>query len=80
MLDLTMVYYHIILTEDAIIICKTILSWVKYHCKCLTMVVANLPDIFKQKTNDLFQVFEFICPNLYDLLILPKVYCTVQVY
>ena len=32
----------------------------KYRYKRLPMGVANSPDIFQQKMNDLFQVFEFI--------------------
>ena len=32
----------------------------KYRYKHLTMRVANSPDIFQQKMNDLFHGFEFI--------------------
>ena len=33
------------------------------------MGVANYPDIFQQKVNDLFNRFEFICAQIYELLI-----------
>ena len=35
--------------------------------------VTNSPDIFKQKMNDLFHGFEFICLCIDDILILTKV-------
>ena len=34
------------------------------------MGVANSPDIFQQKKNNLFQVFEFIFAYMYEILIL----------
>ena len=40
------------------------------------MGVANSPDIFQQKMNDLFHGFEFICAYIYKILILTKVYWT----
>ena len=36
------------------------------------MGVANFPDIFQQKMNDLFHVFEFIRSYIDDLFILTK--------
>ena len=36
------------------------------------MGVANWPDIFQYKMNNLFHVFEFISANIYDMLILSK--------
>ena len=44
----------------------------KYWYKILSMGVANSPDIFQQKMNDLFHGFEFICAYIYDLLIWTK--------
>ena len=44
--DLSMGCYHIQLAENKINLCMIVLSWSKYCYKCLTMVVANLPDIF----------------------------------
>ena len=38
------------------------------------MGVANSTDIFQQKMNDLFHVFEFIRAYIYDILILTKGY------
>ena len=36
------------------------------------MVIDNLPDIFQQKRNDFFHVFELIRVYINDLLILTK--------
>ena len=41
---------------------------------CLSMGVANLSDIFQQKTNELFHGFEFIRAYIDELLILTKGY------
>ena len=38
------------------------------------MEVANFPDIFQQKMNELFDEFEFICTYIDGLLILTKGY------
>ena len=39
----------------------------KYRYKHLPMGVANSPDIFHQKMNDLLHVFEFICAYIHDI-------------
>ena len=44
----------------------------KYRYKNLPMGVANSPDIFQQKINDLFRGFEFIRAYIDDILILTK--------
>ena len=72
-LGLNMGYYHIQLRENASNLCTIILPWGKYRYKRLPMVVANLPDIFQQKMNDLFHGFEFIRAYMDDILILTKV-------
>ena len=59
-LDLNMGYYHIRLSENASNLCTIIIPWGKYRYKRLPMRVANSPDIFQQKMNDLFHAFEFI--------------------
>ena len=46
----------------------------KYWHNRLPMVVANSPDIFQQKMNDLFRIFELIRAYIDDLLILTKGY------
>ena len=74
--DLNMGYYHIQLIKNASNLCTFILLWIKYRCKPLPMGVANLPDIFQQKMNDLFHGFEFIPTYIDDLLILTKGYWT----
>ena len=71
-LYLNMVYYNIQLTEDTSILCTIIISRGKYHHKLLTMVLANSPDNFQQKINDLFQGLEFIHTYIDDLLILKR--------
>ena len=44
----------------------------KYCYKCLPMGVANSPEFFQQKMNDLFHGFEFIRAYIDDLFILTK--------
>ena len=46
---------------------------------CLTMGVANSPENFQQKTNELFYEFDFIRAYIDDLLILTKGDWTVHV-
>ena len=71
-IDLNMGYYRIQITEDASNLCTIILPWKNYHYKRLPTGVDNSLDIFQQKTNYLFQVFEFVCAYIGDLLILTK--------
>ena len=71
-LDLDIRYYHIQLNKNASNVCTIITLWGKYRYKCLAMKVAKPPDIFQQKTNYLFHIFEFIRAYIYDLSILPK--------
>ena len=71
-LDLSMVYYHIRLSKNASKLCTIIIRWGGYCYKRLIMGVANSPDIFQQKMNYLFYVFELICAYIYDVLILTK--------
>ena len=56
-LDLNMGYYHIRISKNASNLYTIILPWGKYRYKRLPIGVANLPDIFQQKMNDLFHVF-----------------------
>ena len=71
-LDLKMGYYHIRLKENASNLCTIILAWVKYCYNCLQMGAANSPDIFQQKTNDLFHGFGFLRAYIYEHLVLTK--------
>ena len=71
-LDLNMGYYHIRLSKNASNFCMIVLTWLKYHYKHLPMGVAISPDIFQQKMNDLFHVFEFICSYIYKKIIFKK--------
>ena len=52
----------------------------KYRYKRLPMGVANSPDIFQQKINDLFHGFEFIRAYIDDWLILTKRDCMYHVH
>ena len=74
--DLNMEYYHIQLSKNASNLYTIILPWEKYFFKHLPMGVANSPEIFQQKMNDLSHVFEFIRTYIYDQLILTKEYWT----
>ena len=56
-LDLSMGYYFIPLKENASDFCTIIILWRKYLYKRLPMGIANFPDIFQQKMNDLFHGF-----------------------
>ena len=79
-LDLNVGYYHIWFRYNASNLCMIILSWVKYCSKRLTMRVANSPDIFQQKMNDLFCGFQFICAYIYEILVFKKVEWTYHVH
>ena len=69
-------YYYIQLSKNASNLCTIITPWGKYRYKRLPMGLANSPDIFQQKMNDLFHGFEFIPTYIDDLLILTKGYWT----
>ena len=71
-LDLNMGYYYIKLSENTSKLCMIILPWGKYLYKRLTMLVATSLDIFQQKMNNLFYVFEFIRAHIDNMLILTK--------
>ena len=58
-LDLNMGYYHIRLSKNANNLCTIILPCRKYRYKRLPMGVANSPDIFQKKMNNLYHGFEF---------------------
>ena len=78
-LDLNMVYYHIQLSKNESNLCKIIIPWVKYQYKRLPMGVANSPEIFQQKMNDLFHGLEFIRAYIDEILILTKEECAYHV-
>ena len=67
-------YYHIRFRKNASNLCTIILPWGKYRYKRLPMGVANSPEIFQQKMNNLFHGFEFIRAYIDDLLILKEGY------
>ena len=71
-LHLNMGYYHIRLRKKASNICKTILLWIKYQHKQLTMGVRNSPGIFQEKMSRKFHWFEFIQDYINDLLNITK--------
>ena len=65
-------YYNIRLSKQHSNLCTNILQWVKYRYKCLPIGVINSPDIFLEKMNEMFCVFEFIQACIYDLFIMTK--------
>ena len=71
-LDLNIGYYHIRLSKNASNLCTIIIPWGEYCYTRLPTVVANSPDIFQQKMNNLFHGFGFIRAYIYELLILTK--------
>ena len=44
----------------------------KYKYKKLPMGVCNSPEIFQEKTNEMFRGIEFIRAYIYDLFIITK--------
>ena len=64
--------YHIQLRENASNLCTIIILWGKYWYKYLPMGVANSPESFQQKMNDLFHRFEFIRAYIDNTLIITK--------
>ena len=75
-LDLEMGYYHIRLCENSSNLCTIIIPWGKYQHKHLPIGIANSPEIFQKKMNNLFHRFEFIRAHIDNLLILTKGYWT----
>ena len=71
-LDLNMGFYHIRLIKNASNLHTIIILRGKYWYKRIPMEVADSPDIFLQKMNDLFHGLEFICAYIDDLLILKR--------
>ena len=71
-IDLNMAFYHIRLSKNTSNLCTVIILWGKYRYTCLPMGVANPPEIFQQKMNDLFNGFQFIRAYIENILILTK--------
>ena len=71
-IDLNMRYYHIQLIKNVSNLCTIIIPWGGYCYKCLLMGIANSPDIFQHKMNDLFHGFKFIRAYIYRHLIFLK--------
>ena len=59
-LNLSMNYYHKLISEKAINLCDIILQWGKYQYKCLPMGASNSPYIFQEKMNKRFCGFDLI--------------------
>ena len=68
------------LAKNASKLCTIILLWGGYYYECLPMGVANSPEIFQQKMNDLFHGFEFTRAYIDVILVLTKVYWTDHVH
>ena len=65
-------YYQIRISENASNLCTIMIPGGKYCYKHLPMGIANSPDIFQEKMNDLFDGFKFIRSYIYEILILKK--------
>ena len=65
-------YYHIFINDNTSNLCTIIIPREKYHYERIPMGISNSPDIFQQKMNDLFHVFEFIHAYIYEHVILTK--------
>ena len=74
-LGLNMGYYHICLSEKSSTLCTIIFLCRKYHYKRLLMGVANPPEHFQQKMNDLFHGFEFVHVYINEILVFIKRDC-----
>ena len=59
-------YYHIYLIENTSNLFTIIIPWGGYCYKRLPMGISNSPDIFQQRTNDLFHGFKFIHACIYE--------------
>ena len=68
-------YYYIHLTKNEITLYNIILLWEERRLKRLPMGVANSPDIFQLRINDLFNGFKFIRVYIDDLLKITKRDC-----
>ena len=68
-LDLNMGYYHIQFRKNASNLCTIIILWGEYRYKRLPMGVANSPEIFHQKMNDLLCGFSFTRVYIDEILI-----------
>ena len=73
-LYLNMGYYHNRISKNASNLCMIILPWGKHGLKNLPLGIDNSTDIFQQKMNDLFHIFEFIRAYKNDLLMSTKRY------
>ena len=68
-LDLNMGYYHIRIRKNECNLCTIIIPWGKYCYKRLPMVIANPPDTFQQKMNNLSRGIGFICASTWNTII-----------
>ena len=71
-LDLNMGYYHIELSPFSQELCTIVLPWGKYEYQRLPMGLANSPNIFQEKINDLLGDLEYIRAYIDDCLIITK--------
>ena len=63
-------YYHIALCPVSRILCTIVLPWDKFEYQKVPMGLCNIPDIFKEKMNELFNGLEYIGAYIGDLLII----------
>jgi Reverse transcriptase (RNA-dependent DNA polymerase) len=71
-IDLNMGYYTLALTPEAQKLCTIVFPWGKYSYLRLPMGIANAPDIFQSKINQLMEGLDYVRAYLDDILIVTK--------
>ena len=72
LLDLNMGYYALRLTPNAQKLCTIVFPWGKYSYLRLPMGIANSPDIFQSKINQLMEGLDYVQAYLDNILIVTK--------
>jgi hypothetical protein len=68
-LDLNMGYYHIELSPFSKCLCTIVMPFGKYEYQHLPMGLCNSPDIFQERTYEIFSDLEYVCVYIDDLLV-----------
>ena len=71
-LDLNMGYYHLELDPTSKELCTIVLPFGKFEYQRIPMGLCNLPDIFQEKMNELFEGLDYVRAYIDDLLVISK--------
>jgi hypothetical protein len=71
-LDLSMGYYHFVLTPRSQQMCTIVLPWGKYYYKRLPMGLSISPDVFQQELSSLFHDLAYVKVFIDDILVITK--------